>query len=90
VLSDIIRSNPVTCPVSDKKEKIKQMLKTYDGMSKTLRQELNDFGYTITEEGKHYKLTFFEDNRYATCLSKTPSDHREGKNAASEIIGKML
>lgn len=90
VLCDILRSNPVSCPVSDKKEKIKQMLKTYDGMSKTLRQELNDFGYTITEEGKHYKLTFFKDNRYATCLSKTPSDHREGKNAAAEIVGKML
>ena len=90
VYKDILVNNRTNECVSEKRDRIKQLLKTYDGMTKTMRQELVDFGFSITEDGKHYKLVFGGDNRYATCLSKTPSDHREGKNAASEIVGKMF
>ena len=59
-------------------------------MDRPLRQGLADIGFTITEDGKHYKLTYYGDSRYWTALSKTPSDTREGKNAASIIINGML
>ena len=85
-----MQNNDCRRVVSEKQDEIKNMLKSYDGLNKTSRQELIDFGFEITDDGKHYKLIFCGDNRYSTALSKTPSDHREGKNAASEIIGKML
>lgn len=90
IIRDIIDSNDITRTVAEKRTKIKTLLKTYNGLGKTLRQELMDMGFEITEDGKHYKLIYFGDGRYSTALAKTPSDHREGKNAAAEIIGKMM
>ena len=59
-------------------------------MSGTLRQELKELGFVITEEGKHYRLTYYGDDRYQITLAKTGSDWREGKNAASVIISMMM
>ena len=90
VLRDVIESNDNSNAVEERQDKIKTLLRAYDGITKPLRQELSDFGFEITEDGKHYKLLYFGDGRYSTALAKTPSDFREGKNAAAEIIGKML
>lgn len=90
VLRDVIESNDNSSHVEEKQDRIKNLLKAYDSMTKPLRQELMDFGFEITEEGKHYKLTYHGDSRYSTALPKTPSDFRSGKNAAAEIVGKML
>lgn len=77
--------------ISEKRaEEIKRLLKNYDGMPARLRAELDRFGFVITEDGKHYKLTYFGDGRYQTTFSKTPSDVRTGKNSAQEILRKML
>ena len=46
---------------------------------------LKDLGFTLEEDGgSHYKLIFHEP-RYMFTVSKTPSDHREGKNLYSDI-----
>ena len=90
VLRDVIEHNGSTGCVEEKRNKIKSLLRAYTGMTKPLRQELMDFGFEITEDGKHYKLVYHGDGRYSTALPKTPSESRGGKNAAAEIVGKML
>lgn len=47
-------------------------------------------GFTISEEGKHYKLIYRNDPRFCTVIAKTGSDHREGMNIAAKIIREML
>lgn len=59
-------------------------------MSNSLRRELEDFGFNITSDGKHYKLLYYGDARYSAIMSKTSSDGRAGNNLASEIIKLML
>ena len=90
VVSDIIANNDYQKTSATKAEEIKRLLKTYDGMTSTLRQTLQDYGFTITEEGKHYKLTYYGDGRYQTAFSKTPSDVRTGKNCSQEMVNLVF
>lgn len=53
-------------------------------LSKATKVQLKSLGFTVEEDGTHYKLTF-HDPRYIFSVSKTPSDHREGKNLVSDI-----
>ena len=90
VIRDIFKSNGYRDLSGERQQRVKNLLKGYDGMSKSLRQELIDLGFEITEDGKHYKLTYYGDRRYWTTIAKTPSDHRDGKNAALTISRDML
>lgn len=90
VVSDIIENNEYQKLSITKAEEIKRLLKNYDGMSSKTRQALKDLGFEITEEGKHYKVTYFGDGRYQSAFSKTPSDVRTGKNCSQEIINLVF
>jgi len=90
VLNDILAANEFKQLCSDRHRRIKQVLKGYSGMTKAVRQELMDLGFEITEDGKHYKLTYYGDRRYWSSLAKTPSENRGNKNAASDIINNMF
>ena len=77
--------------VYEKREKIiKNIFKDYKTMSGVMRQELKDIGFEITDDGKHYRLTYYGDERYKTTVAKTGSDWREGKNIASNILKDMM
>ena len=52
--------------------------------------DLEELGFSVVSEGKHYKLTYFQDPRYTIVMAKSCSDARAGNNLASEIIRKML
>ena len=84
IADDIIRSNAIKENITP--DEIKQCLNDYKGLDQKTRSKLIGFGFTIQEEGRHYKLTYCEDPRYVFTLPKTPSDHRSGKNCASDII----
>lgn len=90
VLADIIQRNGFEGASEKRANTIKILLRDYRTMSGTLRQALMDLGFTITEDGKHYRITYYGDGRYKTTVSKTASDHREGKNIASTIIKNMF
>ena len=47
-------------------------------------------GMEFKDEGKHYKMIYYGDGRYAVSMSKTPSDWRTGRNLVSEVVGKMV
>ena len=53
-------------------------------MSSSEQARLKDLGFTVIDEGPHFKLQF-HDCRYTFSIPRTPSDHREGKNTASDI-----
>lgn len=90
VLNDILEKN-VYKRLHDEREKmIKNMFKDYKTLSGVMRQELKDIGFEITEDGKHYRLTYYGDDRYKTTIAKTGSDWREGKNIAATILKSMM
>ena len=90
ILRDIIDNNNFERLSEEKKTRIKTLFRAYTGMTGTVRQQIRDLGFEITESGKHYKLIYFGDDRYWTTLGKTPSDGRNGKNVALEIIKEMF
>jgi hypothetical protein len=59
-------------------------------MDKKTRKGLEDIGFSITEEGKHFKLTFRDDDRYVFALPKSGGDVRGGLNAASDISKRLF
>ena len=90
LVKDIIQNNNYLRVSKDKAAEIKKMLGTYTGVPARLKQDLEAFGFTITGDGKHYKLVFHGDGRYVFTLAKTPSDVRAGRNDAQEIIRRVL
>lgn len=87
VVRDIIRSNDYQKLSEKHAEEVKRLLKNYNGMSGRLRQSLEEYGFSITEEGKHCKVTYYADERYHTVFAKTPSDgRRSGKNNAAIVV----
>ena len=89
VIKDIIQSNNYQKITEQHINEVKNLLKGYDRMTGPLRQALENLGFVISEDGKHYKLTYYGDNRYQIIFSKTPSDHRTGKNSSQKLI-KMV
>lgn len=71
------------------REKLRELLRGSRGLDARMRRGLEEMGFSIAEDGKHYKLTFQDDDRYTFPLSRSGSDHRGGLNAASDI-GRRL
>ena len=89
VLADVLESNPYYRLSEERKQRIKNLFKGYKSLTGAMRQELASLGFEITEEGKHYKITYRGDQRYMVTVGKTPSDNRSGSNNAA-MIGKVM
>ena len=72
VIEDVIRENDCKKTAGEKAEKLKNLLKGYKSLSGSLKQELQNMGFEITDDGKHSKLTYYGDSRYMATLAKTP------------------
>ena len=90
VLQDILDNNPCAHLSEERRQRVKNLFKGYKSLTGAMRQELQRLGIEITEEGKHYKLTYRGDPRYMVTVGKTPSDNRSGSNNAALINKKML
>lgn len=90
VLNSIISNNKKTSFHEEIREEIKNILRHYKSMSKDTRSALEKIGFTISDEGKHYKLVYHDDERYTFSLAKTGSDHRGGLNSVSDISKYLL
>ena len=90
IIQDIIQQNDSENILNYKRDKIKRLLTNYSGLNGKLKQELKQLGFTVTEDGKHYKLTYFNNKRYIIHMAKTPSDGRAGKNIVSDINNKVF
>ena len=91
ILSDIIEENNYSRILENRKTELKNALKSYQRMTSTIKQKLSELGIEIiSEDGKHYKLGYYNDSRYIETLSKTPSNDRGIKNTISQIINKFF
>lgn len=89
IYQDIIDHNHYDKQAIKKQNQVKECFKNYKKMTPDIRRTLKDLGFELGEDGKHYRLIYYGDERYATSISKTGSDHREGKNIAS-VLKKMM
>lgn len=90
VLNDLLVANTLSGQGEKLENEIKSLFKTYRDMDTRTRSALERLGFVITEDGKHYKMVFQGDGRYTFALAKTSSDHRAGKNIASDINNTLL
>ncbi len=90
VISDLIKNNLTEEELTKRQAKIKELLSSYTGMTSEIRQELLNMGITITDDGKHYKLTYHGDDRYVNTMAKTPSDWRGSKNMVAQLNARLF
>lgn len=91
VILDILENNKKTDTLETKREDIKRILKGYTNVGDGLKRDLRDFGFEISKDGGHYKLTYYRDPRYLFTISASGSDSQHGGgNLASQIINKLL
>lgn len=91
ILKSIVEENNKNqSGIGEKRNSLKRCLHGYTKMTPTIKKELQEIGFSITEDGKHIKLVFMEDDRYIGTLSKTGSDHRGGDNTAHDLISQIF
>lgn len=90
VLRDIIQNNNYQHTNIRRQKEIKNIIKDCKTISNSMKQQLQNMGFTIKEDGKHYRLTYYGDERYTVTIAKTGSDWRSGKNNASIITNGMM
>lgn len=91
ILQDILEYNEPTGTLNTKRKEIKRILKGYTKVDERLKRNLKQFGFVITKDGGHYKLTYKEDPRYMFTMASSGSDSKHGGgNLASQINKNML
>ncbi len=90
VLEDILANNPYQHLSDERKQRVKNLFKGYKTLTGAMKQELMGLGFEISDDGKHYKITYQGDPRYMVTIGKTPSDNRAGSNNAGMINKIML
>lgn len=86
ILSSLIRANICDNTVEERRRRLKTTLHGYSRMMPAISKELQEIGFSLSDDGKHIKMVFGEDARYTGTLSKTGSDHRAGDNTAHDLI----
>lgn len=90
VLQDIVEQNSHSGERDQILDRLKQILRQYDSMTSSVRAEFESLGFSISEDGKHYKLIYRDDSRYPFVLAKTGSDWRGGLNAFSDLKRRIF
>jgi len=90
VLEDLLNHNELTGKGLHIQNEIKSIFRTYVSMDSKARSALEKLGFDLSEDGKHWKAVFQGDGRYTFSIAKTSSDHRAGKNMASDINKRLL
>ena len=91
VVSDLVAYNEFKRTTKAKADEIKRLFNNFDGMNGKLLKDLENLGFVIEFNGKHYKLKYGGDDRYTITVASSPSDKaRSGKNDAHTIINKVF
>jgi len=90
IIQAIVNQIPDSASLKDAKDRLKELLSQYSSMNQSIRKGLVELGFDIGEDGKHYKLTYMQDDRYTFALQKTGSDWRGGLNAVSDISKRVF
>jgi hypothetical protein len=90
ILKSIVNANPPTGEAEAMRNRLKSLLRDFRSMDAKVRNALQDMGFEISDEGKHYKIVFQGDDRYTFTMPKSGSDHRGGLNLAGDISRLLL
>jgi len=90
ILQDILASNQTRGQRQSIEYTLRSVLPGYRRMNAKTRRVLNKLGFTISQDGRHYKVVFRGDPRYSFSLPKTGSDSRGGANLLSDIRKRLL
>ena len=90
ILNSIVQANPPTGESEAMRNRLKALLRDFRSMDAKVRGALQDMGFSVSEEGKHYKVVFQGDDRYTFTMPKSGSDHRGGLNLAGDISRLLL
>lgn len=71
---------------TNEKQAIRNMLKGYHRITKTMIKTLESYGLIVSCQGKHYKVCRRDNVGGVIILAKTPSDYRSGLNISRFII----
>lgn len=89
VLDDLLKANGYHGELKKKRDAVKKALISCSS-TETICKELKEAGIYSEHAGKHIKLTYHGDGRYASVMALTPSDHRSAKNLATLLNKTML
>ena len=90
IITDLLENNVYEHIPAKRREQIKVAMKGYKSLRGSLRSLLESMGFVISDDGKHYKWTYFGDHRYSATVAKTSSDSRAGMNMALLIDNLMF
>ncbi|WP_420479025.1 hypothetical protein [Brevundimonas sp. FT23028] len=90
ILKAVADNNPASNVPHERRENLKTLLRDYRSLNKEIRDGLTEMGFSISEDGKHVKLTYQGDDRYTFTIPKTGSDHRGGLNSVSDISKRLF
>lgn len=90
LVDDILNTTKPTGNMRSIEASLKSTMRTYRDMDSKTKASLEELGFSISGDGKHYKLIFRNDPRYTFVIPKTSSDFRSGKNSASDISKKLF
>lgn len=90
IVTDLLENNNYGHIPAKRREQIKVALKGYKSLDGSLRGLLESIGFVITDDGKHYKWTYFGDHWYSVTIAKTSSDNLAELNMTSLIDNLML
>lgn len=90
VLASLIENNENPGDREEILEQLKEIFRQYTSLTASVRADLEEIGFVIYEDGKHYKLLYRDDARYPFILPKTGSDWRGGLNAFSDLKKRLF
>lgn len=90
IISDLMESNEFKGIPEKRREQLKNALRGYKSLNGSLKSLLETLGFEISDDGKHYKWTYYGDHRYVATAAKTCSDNRAGMNLSSLIDKTMF
>ncbi|MGV3708628.1 MAG: hypothetical protein ACO1Q7_07285 [Gemmatimonas sp.] len=90
IVSDLLETNSPTGTDEAMAESVKKCFASSGELTTANRRTLEDLGFEIAVDGRHHRASYRGDGRYSFTISKTSSDHRAGKNLASEINRKLF
>lgn len=90
IINDILTNNPH----SDFEQRVEKALCELLIDAKDIRRSdftpLEKLGFVYEAGNKHHQVSFHGDQQLMWTVSKTPSDHRSGKNAVSDFLKRLF
>lgn len=90
IIQDLLASVQPTGTADAIAEQIKACFASSGDLTTAARRTLEELDFEITDDGRHYKALWQGDGRYAFTISRTSSDHRAGRNLASQIARTLF